>query len=644
MPNTPYTGKYATVIQTTVAADLTQVEQNLQLAISAEQTARQAALDAQVSAQNAIDALQNSDRADLLNSINSLNDSVAANVTALASKANASDVTASLALKANSADVNSSLSNKADVNAIPDISNFITQDAVDSAVAPLTTTLNNTVNYNKEINVPPSKGSSTFEPESTTNGYLHVRDDDLKVVNALVSMYASGLDASWTVDFVNAANHYGVVENIDNKVSTSADLNLTGKTNLMSVEPADSLHLEYIFTVKDQAAPSANLMWDVTPSADSYTFQYIDYNGLQIHQTQDVAVTPTNSLTVGDEHKVSVYKLGDKIFIKTDVNGISLYPIAEFSASASMHFGFLSNPNVSLRGLDLNPVLNAILPTNEAQLGVSTFSFQNSDGTLKEASKEFEVVMQASAEQTTLMLAQLGQVGTYNFSLTAGNTTGTSVLYGADSTAVYLAKFIGFGSGPALGYFAMRELMKSGSIPGITWDGKYPNYPLLDPPEYEQVGAVQVPKRDRTVQNPERVDANSTLPTFDPYTLTWTIADQNALIEFDEFRYAFLSADNNKKYEHGYTVYSTGEAKLTNGELNVPLDELTEAFLLSLEIFTPGMTTEQKEAIWSSLSFWGVFQQPDLGLITATPVASSNITEVPSDAIEGFQKVIKTIF
>ena len=63
MSNRPYDRSYATVTQTTVAANLAQLETDLQLAISAEAAARQAALSARESAQQAADALQDAEAA-----------------------------------------------------------------------------------------------------------------------------------------------------------------------------------------------------------------------------------------------------------------------------------------------------------------------------------------------------------------------------------------------------------------------------------------------------------------------------------------------------------------------------------------------------------------------------------------------------
>lgn len=580
--------------------------------------------------------------ADLNSQINSINGE-------LDEKANATDLTSL------SNSINEDLEEKANLT---DLTDFITQAAVDSAIAPINSSLNNTINYTKDITVPPSKGESTFEPLVTTNGYLHVRDDDLKVVNALVSMYASGLDSSWTVDFVNAVNHYGVVENIDNKLSTSSSLDLNGKTNLMSVDASDSLYLEYIFSVKSQDSPSANLMWDVTPSTNSYTFKYIDFGpgGVLENRVQTEAGYDTNTLTVGDEHKVSAYKLGDKIFIKTTVNGQLLFPLTEFSASASMHFGFLANPNVSLRDIGVNPLLNVILPSDAAQIAISPFSLYASDfPTPLPASTEFIELGKETSKIITRICAELNMVAYGGLTLSAGDTNGKSIYMGDSPSSIIFAKNL-MSAANIMAYFAVREQLKNNS--DATWNGTYPDWPTI-PDGYDDFipYGVKLYKKDRTgdpVNTPHKA-ANNPEPEFDYLTMSWKDPDNfiESFNEYYEFILEFGHADWEGTYAHGFTVYSTGTAKLTNADFNIPFDtDSQEAIerrgaLIAGGIINPLAPVEEQEAVWAASDFWGSIlgnQIFKFGMFTATSVGVSNITEVPAEQIDAFQEVIKNIF
>jgi len=84
--------RYATITQKTVRLDLALLEANLGLAISAEETARQAALDAQTSAQTALDALQDANAADLTGQISTLSSSVTAVTNSIAAQTSASNL------------------------------------------------------------------------------------------------------------------------------------------------------------------------------------------------------------------------------------------------------------------------------------------------------------------------------------------------------------------------------------------------------------------------------------------------------------------------------------------------------------------------------------------------------------------------
>ena len=440
---------YATVIQQTVSANLAQVEANLNLAISAEVTARQLAVSARESAQVAADALQDADAADLLTSINTLTGRVDGHDSTLSShdgrisgKTNLNDFET-----LRDQTVPTLLNGKADASAIPDVSAFVTQAEIDTSVAPVqaaipdvstfvtqaeidtsiapvqaaipdvstfvtqtdidtsiapvqaaipditglasasdveatkklaedahvllqgtasvsdVNALSRIVTHQApEFSLPPSKGSSSFVPSTTTQGYLALRDSSLKTVNALVSMYASGLADTWTVDFVNAAGALGDVKNIDNIVATSATLDLGGQANTMVAVALESFKLEYIFSVKATTSPAAVFMWDITSSDTGYNFQYFDYdqwsNNNLSGRNQGILPYSTNTLTVGTEYKVKMTKIGNKLFVETStLDGTVVQSGAAFTGIAGeTNFGFLANPNIELRGIVLDEV------------------------------------------------------------------------------------------------------------------------------------------------------------------------------------------------------------------------------------------------------------------------------------------------
>lgn len=276
------------------------------------------------------------------------------------------NTTSSLADELNQKANASALDLKADVSAIPDITGLASQSDLDSTTqmannaaglavdalvllqgTPSTEEIDalNRILEHKAIEfvLPPSKGDSTFTPSETTQGYFPVRDSNLKTVNALVSMYSSGIADSWKIDFVNAVDDVGNVKNIDNKLSTSASLDVTDTAtdHLMTAVPLKSFKLQYIFSLKSTTQEKASFMWDIQSTETGYTKQYDDFFA--------------GTFTAGKEYTVQVVKNGTALFIVVETDGDSLEN-QHTVPDGEIHFGFLANPNVEIRDIKLDEV------------------------------------------------------------------------------------------------------------------------------------------------------------------------------------------------------------------------------------------------------------------------------------------------
>ncbi len=217
-----------------------------------------------------------------------------------------------------------------------------------------------TYDYDPVFNYPVH--NNNFVKATMSKQPLRISNVDNETVNELVTMYNNGLSSLWSVEQVNKVNKMGLVMNSDNIITNTDTLDNLNKNNLMNVLPLRDFTLDYKFSVVSKTASARHFMFNINVSGDSYISNILDMTDLStcsVLPNNSSLFSGSNNFDENTFYNVKIIKVSNTMSVS--INGTTFENIFSNVPSQAIHFGFLANPNIIIKGVKLNIVKANIL-------------------------------------------------------------------------------------------------------------------------------------------------------------------------------------------------------------------------------------------------------------------------------------------
>ena len=208
------------------------------------------------------------------------------------------------------------------------------------------------------------QGTGTFVTStSITNGYLHLRNQDLVSKDYLISMYTSSVSDVWDIQFINGPNALGIVMNVDNVISctnTLTNSTLVNNNNLMTMSNYSiPFTLGAEIMALSSSETSACFMFDIVDQHNGYDFEFLEFSDQLascIKSSTSHLIDNTNFLTPNVWYNINMTYNGTNLsvgYVEADSVQAAVTLNTPLSNTNAGRLGILANKNIKIRKLNI---------------------------------------------------------------------------------------------------------------------------------------------------------------------------------------------------------------------------------------------------------------------------------------------------